>query len=268
MSDGAIRPQQGDEHELFVKYSERLRRMTRFAINTTPEIVDDACAFAWMKLVSNQPERETVFAWLRAVARNRALELDRMERSGLEISLDAGNRADHLARATRGRIEVAQGMLELRDRLEALSPRQREIVVLNAAGWRYSDLGERFGVSSRRIDQILATARMKIREMELREMEPTSPRGRRLREIENDPPRYIVAAIGRPPSIRRKRGGEEARLEWKRLVLEIEDYRKANDVTDRILPLGRDVREPQRDALCRRIAHYRDDRGLSMGIGR
>jgi DNA-binding CsgD family transcriptional regulator len=191
-----------------------------------------------------------------------------MERSGREISLDAGNRADHLARATRGRVEVAQGMLELRDRLDALSPRQREIVVLSAAGWRYSDLGKRFGVSSRRIDQILATARMKMREMEFREMEPTSPRGRRLREIENDPPQYIVAAIGRPPRLDRKRSAEEARREWKRLVLEIEDYRKANGVTDRVLPLGREVHEPQREALCRKIAHYRCDRGLSMGISR
>jgi RNA polymerase sigma factor (sigma-70 family) len=268
VSDGRVRPQQGDEHELFVKYSERLRRATKLAIRTTPEIVDDACAFAWMKLVSNQPDRETVFAWLRTVARNRALELDRLARAPRELSLDMHNRADYLAPASRGRVEVAQGLLELRERLEALPARQREIVVLNAAGWRYSDLAERFGVSSARIDQILASATLRMREMEIREMEPTSPRGRRLREIENDPPQYIVASIGRQPRVERKRGGEETKREWKRLVLEIEDYRKANGITDRVLPLGREVREPQRDALCRRIAHYRRDRGLDMGIGR
>ena len=94
MSDRPVPPQQGDEHELFERYSERLRRATKFAINTSPEIVDDACAFAWMLLVSNQPRRETVWGWLRTVARNRALELDRLAQSqaSAEVSIDIGNR--------------------------------------------------------------------------------------------------------------------------------------------------------------------------------
>lgn len=266
----AVPPQRGDEHELFERYSERLRRTTQLAIRTTPDIVDDACAFAWMKLLSNQPRRETVYAWLKTVARNRALRLDQLERDHARrsVSVDLNSGSDYLIAAERGRAEVAQGMLELRERLQELPPRQREIVFLHAAGWRDSELAEHYGLSYSRVNQLFARACAQMREMDIRALEPGTPRGRRLREIETDPPRYIVAAIGRQPSALRKTGIEETRREWKRLVLEIEDYRKANGITDEIRPLGREVDEPRRDAIGRRIAHYRRDRGLAMAIER
>jgi RNA polymerase sigma factor (sigma-70 family) len=264
------RPQQGDEHELFERYEARLRRETKLAIFTTPEIVDDACAFAWMKLVENQPRRETVFPWLRTVARNKALELDRLARgeASRQVGLHFRNGAEVPIPARRGRPEVTQGMMELRERVQQLPPRQREMVFLQAAGWRYSELAEHFGVSSARVNFLVTQAKIRMREMDLRELEPTCARGRRLREIESEPPQYIVAAIGRKPSGDPKRGHQKIQREWKRLVLEIEDYREANGITDRVLPLGRNTHEPQRDVLKRRIAGYRRDRGLSIGIER
>jgi RNA polymerase sigma factor (sigma-70 family) len=245
MKERPVPPQQGDEHELFERYSERLRRATKLAIRTTPDIVDDACAFAWMKLVSNQPERATVFGWLRMVARNEALRLDRLSRSvSGRVSHDFSNAGEFIVPASRGKAEVAQGLMELHERLEQLPQRQREIVFLNAAGWRYADIAQDLGISEARVGQLLARASQQMREMDMRALEVTSPRGRRLREIEDDPPLYIVASIGRQPRAHRKTGGEEVKREWKRLVLEIEDYRKANGITDKVLPLGRDVREP------------------------
>jgi DNA-directed RNA polymerase specialized sigma24 family protein len=270
MSETPHRAQQGDEHELFERHAARLRRETKLAISTTPEIVDDACAFAWMKLVENQPRRETVFPWLRAVARNKALELDRLARAeaSRQTSLHFGDGGEVPVPARRGRPEVTQRLLELRERVMELPPRTREMVFLQAAGWRYSELAEHFGVGSARVNFLLTQAKIRMREMDLRELEPTSPRGRRLREIENEPPQYIVAAIGRRPAGNPKRGEQAVLREWKRLVLEIEDYRKANGITDRVLPLGRESDEPQRDVLKGRIAGYRRDRGLSVGIER
>jgi RNA polymerase sigma factor (sigma-70 family) len=270
MNERPTRPQQGDEHELYERYAERLHRATTLAIRTTPDIIDDACAFAWMTLVANQPRRETVFGWLKVVARNKALELDRMarEEAALLRSVSVDNREDYLVPATRGRTEVTQGLMELRERVKQLPPRQREMVFLQAAGWRYRELAEHFGVSTARINYLLTQAKIRMREMDLRELEPTTPRGRRLHEIEKEPPQYIIAAIGQRPSGNPKRGEQGVLREWKRLVLEIEDYRKANAITDRVLPLGGDTQEPQRDVLSRRIAGYRRERGLSMGIER
>jgi hypothetical protein len=74
-------PLRGDEDELFVRYDQALHQSTRRWINTTEANIDDACAYAWSRLLARQPDRETVFPWLRVVARNQALLLDRQDRA-------------------------------------------------------------------------------------------------------------------------------------------------------------------------------------------
>ena len=263
MSDDVPRPQQGDEHELFVKYADKLHAHVKRTVRTTPEIIDDACAFAWMKLVSNQPDRATIFPWLSVVARNKAIELDRM--SHRTLGIDAILLAETLVSRDRG-ASTKQGLLEVEERLSQLNPRQRAMVFLQAAGWRYSEIAEDMGVSQSRVNGVLVQAREKFRQMDLREMEPTGPRARRLRAIEASPPQYIVASIGRQPRVNRRTGGEQLRREWKRLVLQIEDYRAANGVTDRVLPIGRNGVGPQYETLKQHISEYRRDRGLSVGL--
>jgi RNA polymerase sigma factor (sigma-70 family) len=266
MTDHSTPPQRGDEAELFQRYQARLRRSTRLAINTTPEIVDDACAYAWMRFIVCQPRRETAFGWLCTVARNEALALHRraVERSVNERPMDGGDGGPRLA--SRSNVEVLDEFKEVRRRLAELPPRQREVVLLHAAGWRYRELAERFGISESRIGHLVVRATERMREMDAREEDVRSPRGRRLHEIENKPPRYIVAAIGRPPSPRAKDGQRLARLNWKRLVLQIEDYRTANGITDEVLALGRGQRVPPADLIAERIVSYRRERGLSLGI--
>ena len=265
MSSRPTPPQQGDEEELFQRYADRLRRVTQVSVNTTREIVDDACAFAWMKLITNQPRRETVFAWLRTVARNEAIRLDGIAR-GIS-SIDTGPAPTETA-ATRNRVETTQAMLELRERLEELPAREREVVLLQAAGWRYQELAEFLDVSDTRINQLLARASARMREMDIRDHDVTSPRARRLRELEDDPPTYIVASIGVAPPANPKLGGEDVRREWKRIALQIEDFRSAHGVTDRVMPLG-----PRGDAeaaqpLAKLIADFRRRRGLSVELER
>jgi RNA polymerase sigma factor (sigma-70 family) len=266
VSDRPVPPQRGDEQRLFERYDRRLRRSTQLAVNTSPDIVDDACAFAWMTLLTHQPRRETVFAWLRTVARREAIRLDGLAR---RLSLDDGAVANDELPARRDGLDDSQALTELRERLQHLTPRQREVVFLHAAGWRYADLAERLGVSHTRINRLLSRASAVMREIDMRELDvATSPRGQRLREVEDDPPSYIVAAIGRPPRADPKNGGQELRRDWKRLVLAIEDYRTANGVTDQVLPLGVDERVPERDVLARRIAGFRRERGLGLGLER
>jgi transcriptional regulator with XRE-family HTH domain len=165
-------------------------------------------------------------------------------------------------------VEDRQALLELRERLQELPARQREVVFLHASGWRYSELAERLGVSDTRINQLLARASARMREMDVREQDVRSPRGRRLREIAEDPPAYIVASIGRTPRADPKDGGHEFRREWARLVLAIEDYRTANGITDRVLPLGSERHGAGREALARRMAGFRRERGLGLGFER
>ena len=268
MSGPPVPPQRGDEEELFRRYHARVRRHVRFRVQTTPEIVDDACAFAWMTFIACQPRRETAYAWLCTVARNEALHLDGLsrERMSRERPLDVTERATDGVRAIRGRVEVAEEFGELRERLLELPPRQREAVLLHAAGWRNRELAERLGISTSRVTHLFTRGVQRMREFDRREEEVRSPRGRRRREVEEAPPQYIIAALGRQPTGHPKDGNQGARREWQRLVLQIEDYREANGVTDQVRALGRGERVPPADLVARRIAKYRRDRGLGMGI--
>ena len=259
-------PQLGDEERLFRTYDKRLRRATQLAVTTSTDIVDDACAHAWMKLLSSQPGRETVFAWLKVVARNEAIRLDRLERGVARVEHAGEESLTGQPVAQRARVETAQGLLEVRERLEQLPERQRELVFLSAAGWRYKELAERAGVGVPRIGQLIARAGSRLREMDMREHEVTSPRGLRLRELESAPPRYLVASIGRLPSPTRRGISDEVRREWRRLALAIDEFRDANEVTDPVSALGSNVRAAGRDQLARRIATLRSERGLSRGI--
>src|SRR5688572_8482895 len=119
----SIPPQRGDEEQLFRTYDKRLRRATQLAVRTSPDIVDDACAHAWMKLLSNQPERETVLAWLKVVARNEALRLDRLQRGVVSVGHAADGSVGGEPAAQRARVETAQRLLEVRERLEQLPER-------------------------------------------------------------------------------------------------------------------------------------------------
>jgi len=51
----------------------------------------------------------------------------------------------------------------LRNRLLELSPRQREVVLLHAAGWRYRELAERLGLTEDVAHQLLAEGNRKMR---------------------------------------------------------------------------------------------------------
>ena len=269
MSEKSLPPQMGDEERLFERYGARLRRVTQLAVNTSPDIVDDACAHAWMKLLTNQPRRETAFSWLKVVARNEAWRLDGLARGMAPLGSDEGEATPTPGPAARrARIETAQDMLELRERLAQLPPRQREVVFLNAAGWRFQDIAEREGISHTRVSQLLAKASARMREMDIREHDPTSPRAHKLRELEETPPRYLIAAIGRPLNGRGKVGHEEVRREWRRLAISIEDFRGTHGVTDPIAAIGKDPNIHGLQDLAGRIKDFRKARGLSRGIER
>ena len=273
---GQAPPQQGDETALFERYGARLRRATALNVTTSPEIVDDACAFAWAQLLLHQPRRETVFPWLKAVARNEAFRLDGVARR--VVALDPGaisGLAVDRASATgellsdRWTPEAVHARIEATDRLAALPKRERTVTFLRAAGWRYDDLASHLGISDTRVNQLLARADARMREMDIREQEISAPRAARLRELEDEPPSYLVASIGMPPRSGPKVGQGDRAREWRRLALAIEDYRSATGVTDRVFPLGTDnTPSVAKESLQQRIAQFRRARGLSRGLER
>jgi DNA-directed RNA polymerase specialized sigma24 family protein len=65
----------GDEGELFRRHHRELHRAVARVVRGPHELIEDACQTAWAMLLRCQPERRTVFAWLRVVAIHEAYRL-------------------------------------------------------------------------------------------------------------------------------------------------------------------------------------------------
>ena len=152
---------QGDEGTLFSRFAERLVRVVRRAVNTTPEIVEDACSFAWAQLVRCQPRRETIFNWLCTVAIREAIRLDRAERR--LVTLDEVTEPIAPVDA----FEQWEDVTEAMDFLMRMPDRKRRIYLLHALGYTYAQIAELEGATLKTIDRQLARARDLVRIMKI-----------------------------------------------------------------------------------------------------
>jgi DNA-directed RNA polymerase specialized sigma24 family protein len=160
----------GDEDQLYRTHARTLRRVVRIKVNTSDETVEDACAFAWMQLVSCQPRRNTVFAWLRTVATREAIRLDRIERN--RRSTELGELEHPALRDLRTDPHTQDEIIDAFDTLASLKDAQRITLGLHALGFRHSEISEITGDTARTVARQMLRARRAV-------MEHQSPRGER-----------------------------------------------------------------------------------------
>ena len=80
-STACARPSlRGDESELFRRHHRRLLRLIARDVDAPPQVIEDACAYAWLELVARQPARTNIVGWLRIVARHKAIRLAQYDR--------------------------------------------------------------------------------------------------------------------------------------------------------------------------------------------
>jgi RNA polymerase sigma factor (sigma-70 family) len=262
-----IPPARGDEAALFARHHDRLCRITALNVETSRDNVHEACAFAWSQLLRYQPRRSTVFAWLRQVARREAVRLDQLSRA--TVSIDIVEYGDAVApEAIHARTDERQRLIEAREDLAPLPPRERAVTFLRAAGWQYSEIGVSLGISHTRVNQLLVRADARLRDLERIESATRTPRADRLRALEAEPPAFLLSAIGRLPRASPKRGGAFLQLEWRRLALAIDDFRAAHNITDPVHPFGAsDVarEDVQRRELDVQVARFTEARSIDRG---
>jgi DNA-directed RNA polymerase specialized sigma24 family protein len=72
-------PARGDEAELFRAFNHELvRSLARSVRVSSPQVIEDACAFAWAQFMERQPERDRNWrGWLFRVAQRESWRLDR-----------------------------------------------------------------------------------------------------------------------------------------------------------------------------------------------
>jgi DNA-directed RNA polymerase specialized sigma24 family protein len=155
----------GDEDELYRRHHRDLERVVAHAVRAPRELIEDACQTAWATLLRSQPERPTIFTWLRVVAIHEAYRLAATGRRDARLEHLTHDGGDWEAVIADGR--SLDAALEARDALRALAGlpgRQRDDLALLIAGYSYRDIAEITGGRTRtNVNKSLVKARADIR---------------------------------------------------------------------------------------------------------
>jgi hypothetical protein len=228
MEDRPKLPLRGDEAQLFEQFDAELRRRVQRDVNTSRANVEDACAFAWLQFLHHQPDRDRAWrAWLVQVARREAYRLSRIEwRAPIRTGLPGEDGVHSESADPRADSHQAVEVREAFELLGELRPRLRPIAFLRATGHSHSQIQEATGLSHSRVGQLVARAHedlWKAATARRRAETPQAPRAEQLRTLEDDPPPWLVEALGRPPH---GRDQVTRLLLWRRAALALNDHRE------------------------------------------
>jgi RNA polymerase sigma factor (sigma-70 family) len=150
---------------LFARYQQALHRRLRWIVNTSEANIEDACAHAWLQLVSYRPELGDPLTWLTTVAVREAVKLE--HRSRRTRPLTRSDTGQELALVDRRlELELREELLDTAAGLTAagLSDRQQRILGLLIAGYSYAEISTRTGESCRTVERQLHKARAAVRD--------------------------------------------------------------------------------------------------------
>jgi RNA polymerase sigma factor (sigma-70 family) len=155
----------GNVGEIYGELAGRLERIVRQEVRAEVTLIEDACQFAWWRLVvhANRVERRAALSWLAKTAVHQAIKLVRhAERElSLEAQLDGAGEAP-IPSPWPGPERVAEYHAQL-DLLRALPVRQRTFLLLQAAGLSYEETAGSLGLSRRTVERQIMRGRRKLR---------------------------------------------------------------------------------------------------------
>ncbi|MFZ0382834.1 MAG: sigma-70 family RNA polymerase sigma factor [Solirubrobacteraceae bacterium] len=163
LDEGARPVDVGELYELLAK---RLEQIVRLDVRAPDVVVEDACQFAWSRLVRHRHRvhRETVMSWLARTAVHEAVKLLRRDRR--ELSIDAAPECAATV-AVASSFPPPHTLVERRERLkelQQLSTRQQRVVWLHAFGLSYAEIAVHEGCTVRTVERQLLRARQRIRQ--------------------------------------------------------------------------------------------------------
>jgi len=145
--------------------AERLRRIVAKQVNAPSVVIEDACQFAWYRLVrhAQRVEQEAALSWLATTAVHEAIKLARRDQR--EVSLEGRRNEDgelNVPDVTPGPPEH----VELRERLDLvrrLPDRQQRLLWLQAIGLSYEEIASETGVTLRMVERQIHRGRRRLR---------------------------------------------------------------------------------------------------------
>jgi DNA-directed RNA polymerase specialized sigma24 family protein len=168
MADGVgVVGLRGDEAELFRVFNDELVcEIGSYVIHDDPDVIVDACAFAWAQFLQHQPDREENWrGWLFRTASRQAWRLVREERRGAvdRVSLGSGELAGVVSLVDE--IEARQDVVDALSVLSRLDVRLQRVALLRALGLKHAEIAQLTGESRTRVDRLLVRAHEAIREV-------------------------------------------------------------------------------------------------------
>jgi RNA polymerase sigma factor (sigma-70 family) len=163
--------------ELYERNAGQVRRQVRSGVTACDAVIDDACQFAWSRLVHRRDRirGDSVVPWLVTTAVHEAFKLIRRDSRdlSLEILIEqpedvAGARpeTDHaLSLPISATVRSPEWIVEQRLQLEALGrlpERQRRLLWLQGLGFSYAEMADRTGDTERTVERQLIRARRKL----------------------------------------------------------------------------------------------------------
>jgi RNA polymerase sigma factor (sigma-70 family) len=154
-----------DVGELYALHARRLERIVRLDVRASQSVIEDACQFAWCRLLfhAERIRRETVLAWLVTTAVRHAFKL--VGREARELSLERvleekTEPPDCLL------VPAPEELVEQRQRLHQLCllpERQQRLIWLHGLGLNYGEMAAREGCTVRTVERQVLRAKRKMR---------------------------------------------------------------------------------------------------------
>jgi DNA-directed RNA polymerase specialized sigma24 family protein len=162
--------------DLYAKHAMQLLRLVARRAGATPHVIEDACSFAWMQLLTHphvdlRPPHWRPLAWLTQTAVREAWRLARREGRAAVLSEYMLEHViverDKLA-PSNDEIAALRARLAL---LGELPQRPRRFLLRQMLGYTYDEIAELEGVTWTTTNKQLARAKRLLRELERRDHE-------------------------------------------------------------------------------------------------
>jgi RNA polymerase sigma factor (sigma-70 family) len=150
-----------DVGELYGLLAKRLEQIVRMDVRAPDAVVEDACQFAWSRLVDHchRVHRETAMSWLARTAVREAFKLALYGRRELPLEPESG----HAGAAS---VPAPDVIVVARERLAEVSrlpERQQRVLWLCALGLSYREIAGQEGCTVRTVERQLLRARKQLR---------------------------------------------------------------------------------------------------------
>jgi RNA polymerase sigma factor (sigma-70 family) len=149
--------------ELYRELSKRLEEIVRFEVRAPESVVEEACQFAWGRLMDHRHRvrRESALSWLARTAVREAVRLRRRDGRCLPLEATLEGEADAVT------LPGPDEWFERRERLASirqLPERQQRMLWLHALGLTYVEIARQTGYTTRTVERQLLRARRAARQ--------------------------------------------------------------------------------------------------------